>query len=169
VVSSGLSRPDYFDWNSEIKKLVSEYKPNIVIAMFGANDNQNLTDKSGNFVAKYGGQSWADGYSKRVSDMLSVFEENKVVVFWIGLPVMREKWFSEEVANLDSIYADECQKHQNAYFISTWQTLADAEGNYVSYLKDKQGALVTNEISKKIAEVLSQSISMLISGPPFKQ
>lgn len=182
VVSSGLSRPDYFNWNSQAKKLVTKYKPDIVIAMFGANDNQNLTDKSGNFVAKYGEQSWVDEYSNRVSDMLSIFEENKSIVFWVGLPVMREKWFSEKVAKLDSIYDDECQKHQNAYFVSTWQTLADADGNYTAYLKDKQGinklarirdgihltyfggSLVTDEISNRIMEVLNQSFSLSPEG-----
>ena len=179
MVSSGLSRPDYFDWNSQAEKLVSKYKPDIVIAMFGANDNQNLTDKSGNFVAKYGEQSWVDEYSNRVSDMLSIFEENKIIVFWVGLPVMREKWFSEKVAKLDSIYDDECQKRQNAYFVSTWRTLADSDGKYSAYLKNGQGrnelarirdgihltyfggALVTQEISKKISEVLDKKLSLL--------
>ena len=176
VVSSGFSRPDYFDWNSEIRKLVAQYKPNMVIAMFGANDNQNLTNKDGNFIAKYGGQDWKDGYAKRVDDMLNVFKENNAAVFWAGLPIMREKWFSDEVGNLNSIYEAECQKYQNAYFISTWKILANDKGNYTAYLKDKQGknelarirdgihltyfgaALVTEEISKKIEEVLNKSL-----------
>jgi len=180
VVSSGLSRPDYFDWNSEIRKLIFEYKPNIIIVMFGANDNQNLTDKKGNIIAKYGGQDWTSEYAKRVDDILDVLKENNINVFWAGLPIMRDKWFSGCVENLNLIYENECQKYQNAYFISTWRTLADDKGNYSAYLKDKEGknklarirdgihltyfggALVTEEISNKIAEVLNQKLSLLL-------
>ncbi|MCX6722802.1 MAG: DUF459 domain-containing protein [Candidatus Staskawiczbacteria bacterium] len=172
VVSSGLARPDYFDWNSKIKELVVKYKPNIAIVMFGANDNQNLTDEGGNLIVKYGGQAWQEEYAKRVSDMLDVFKENNITVFWVGLPVMRKAIYSQYVENLNLVYQNECQKYQNAYFISTWKTLADNNGNYSAYLKDKQGknelarigdgvhltyfggALVTDEILKKIQEVL---------------
>ena len=174
VVSSGLSRPDYFDWNLEIRKLISEYKPNIVIAMFGANDNQNLADENGDLAVEYGGQEWKNEYAKRVDDILDIFKENNIVVFWVGLPIMRDKWFSNRVENLNLIYENECQKYQNAYFVSTWETLANDKGNYVAYLKDKQGVnelarirdgihltyfggtLVTEEIFKKIKEILDK-------------
>ena len=175
VVSSGLSRPDYFDWDSKIRELISKYKPNIAIVMFGANDNQSLTDANGNIIAKYGGQDWQKRYAKRVSDMLGVFKENNITVFWVGLPVMRNKGFSEDVENLNLIYQNECQQYQNAHFISTWKTLADNKGNYSAYLKDKQGndelarirdgvhltyfggALVTDEILKEMQEVLGSA------------
>jgi hypothetical protein len=174
VVSSGLSRPDYFDWGLEINKLVAEYKPDTIIAMFGANDNQSLTSAKGGLVAKYGTQAWQDGYTARVDDILEVAKENNINVFWVGLPIMRDKWFSANVASLNLIYEAECQKYQNAYFVSTWKTLANDQGNYVAYLKDQKGenelarirdgihltyfggALVTNEILDKVKDILGQ-------------
>jgi len=42
-LSSGLSRPDYFDWDLEGEKLISVHNPDIVVAIFGANDNQKLS------------------------------------------------------------------------------------------------------------------------------
>ncbi|MFA5947758.1 MAG: DUF459 domain-containing protein [Candidatus Gracilibacteria bacterium] len=173
VVSSGLSRPDYFDWNAEIRKLISKYQPDKIIVMFGANDNQNLTGKQGGFVAKYGTQEWQAEYARRVDDILDVSKENNATVFWVGLPIMRTKWFSDEIADINLIYEGECQKYSNAYFVSTWKTLANDNGDYVAYLKDQKGqnelvrikdgihltyyggALVTNEIFKKIGETLN--------------
>lgn len=41
--SSGLARPEFFDWFAEAERLIDEVKPDLVIAMLGANDVQRLT------------------------------------------------------------------------------------------------------------------------------
>lgn len=41
--SSGLARPEFFDWFAESEQLIAEFKPTLVIAMLGANDVQRLT------------------------------------------------------------------------------------------------------------------------------
>jgi len=140
-VSSGLSRPDYFDWPSEARKLVLEQKPNIVIIMLGSNDAQSFTKNSDskNIVLNYGTKEWDSEYAQRVSDFLKIFEENHIFVFWIGLPIMKNENYSEKVRHLNSIYEKEIQDYKNAYFISTWDLFADEKGNYTDYLTDEKG------------------------------
>jgi hypothetical protein len=141
-VSSGLSRPDYFNWNLTLKELISQHKPNVGIVMIGMNDAQALTDPDGKVVVnylKFGKEEWIKEYSKRVSDLLEIFEENNVLVFWIGLPIMRDKAYSDKVKILNQIYEEEVKKYENAYFISTWELLTDEKGNYTSYLLDEKG------------------------------
>ncbi len=41
--SSGLARPEFFDWFAESERLIAEFKPDLVVAMLGANDVQRLT------------------------------------------------------------------------------------------------------------------------------
>jgi len=41
-VSSGLSRPDYFDWPAHLTDEVLPERPEVVVVMFGANDSQGL-------------------------------------------------------------------------------------------------------------------------------
>jgi hypothetical protein len=137
-VSSGLSRPDYFNWNLTAQEVISQFNPNIVIAMFGSNDNQGLITSDGKVIS-YGKEGWNEEYSKRVSNFLEIFEKNNIIVFWIGLPIMKEKNFSERVQNLNSIYETEVKSHKNSYFIPTWSLLADGQGNYTAYLADEKG------------------------------
>lgn len=141
-VSSGLSRPDYFDWNLTLKELIKTYKPNIALVMLGLNDSQAITTPKGKVVVNFiyvGKEKWNKEYAKRVSKFLDIFKENDIIVFWIGLPVMRKKTFSDKVKNLNSIYEKEIKNYENSYFISTWDLFVDKDGNYVSYLVDKKG------------------------------
>jgi hypothetical protein len=90
-------------------------------------------------ILNYGTEAWDKEYTKRVSDFLGIFEENNIFVFWIGFPIMENKTYSDKIKHLNSIYKKEIQNHQGAYFISTWELLADENGNYTDYLPDDEG------------------------------
>jgi hypothetical protein len=171
-VSSGLSRPDYFNWPSGVNSLVQQYKPNIVVTMIGSNDAQSITTVNGGLLVNYGSKNWNEEYAKRVSDFLNIFAENNITVFWIGLPIMRNETYSTRMQNLNLIYATEIKKYENYYFIPTTNLLADKNGNYTAYLPDENGKyrlirqsdgihltyfggqIVIEEIIKKMKETL---------------
>lgn len=138
-VSSGLSRPDYFNWELKTIELISQYNPNIVIVMLSSNDAQSILTPDGILIANYGDPNWNQEYAKRVSNLLDIFEKNNITVFWVGYPVMRSQIFSDKIRNLNLIYKEESQKRANVYFFSTWELLADENGNYIASLPDKQG------------------------------
>lgn len=171
-VSSGLSRPDYFNWEIKTIELISQYNPNIAIIMLSSNDAQSITTPQGIPVTYYGRENWNQEYGKRVLSLLNIFEENKITVFWIGFPIMKNEIFSNKIKNLNSIYEKEVQKRENAYFFSTWELLADANGNYLTSLPDERGihqalrlvdgihltyfggSLIVREFIKKIGEII---------------
>ena len=138
-VSSGLSRPDFFDWNSKAGELIGLYKPNTAVIMFGTNDAQAMTSISGGGSIKYGTDEWNKEYAARISKLLDIFEENNIVVFWVGLPIMKEPGYSERIRNLDGIFRSEVEKRQNAYYIPTWEMFSDKDGNYTAFLPDENG------------------------------
>lgn len=138
-VSSGLSRPDYFNWETKTIELISQYNPNVSVIMLSSNDAQSIITPNGALVANYGEANWNSEYSKRVSSMLDIFEENDIAVFWLGFPIMKNKTFSDRIKNLNSIYEKGCQKKEKAFFLSSWEALTDENGNYTAYLPDKQG------------------------------
>ncbi|HSP29738.1 MAG TPA: hypothetical protein VLN74_14390, partial [Ilumatobacteraceae bacterium] len=49
-VSSGLARPDFFDWPAEIDRKLPEVNPDNVVATFGGNDAQGLAVANGEFI-----------------------------------------------------------------------------------------------------------------------
>ena len=50
-VSSGLARPDYFNWPAELAHQVAALNPQIVVLMLGSNDNQPLLAPDGHTYA----------------------------------------------------------------------------------------------------------------------
>lgn len=138
-VSSGLSRPDYFNWEIKITELITQYHPNIAIVILSSNDAQSILTSNRVLVANYGDSNWNYEYSKRVSVLLDIFEKNNIIVFWIGFPIMKNQTFANRIKNLNSIYEEEAKKRENAYFFSTWELFADENGNYIASLPDEQG------------------------------
>jgi hypothetical protein len=138
VVSSGLSRRDYFDWYKKAEELINEFSPNIVIVIIGSNDAQTITGPDGKKVASYGDENWNEQYKIRVSELLKIFKEREIVIFWIGLPIMKEERYSSRIKNINNIYEEQCSKN-NAYFFPTWNIFADEQGRYKPFLKDENG------------------------------
>lgn len=143
-VSSGLSRPDYFDWPATARNLIAEQQPNVVVIMLGSNDAQSLTKNldGKNSVLNYGTKEWDNEYGQRVLDFLEIFKENRITVFWVGLPIMRNNTYSEKMRHLNSIYEKGVKNFTNAYFISIWDLFADENGNYTDYLVDEKGKYI---------------------------
>jgi len=137
-VSSGLSVPSYFNWYTTAETLINQYNPNVAVVMFGANDGQGITSSAGKII-QYGQPGWNEEYAKKVGYFINILEKNNITIFWVGLPIMKDARFSAKVANLNSIYEAEAKNHENVYFISTWDSLADENGKYTSYLKDASG------------------------------
>ena len=138
-VSSGLSRPDYYDWLSEAKKLVSLYDFNAAVIMIGSNDAQSLTSSKGKYIVSYGAESWNNQYSQRVSSLLDIFKQKDMVVFWAGFPIMKSKGYAGKIKNLNSIYQSNCKACENAYYIPLWDLFADSDKKYTAYLPDENG------------------------------
>lgn len=139
IYSTGLSRPDYFDWNKQIKELIEAHSANVVIVLFGANDAQDLKTVGGKTITHYGDKNWNEEYGKKVSAFLDIFAENKITVFWIGNPIARDDYYLKRMANLNYVFQNECSKYKNCYFISTWDVLKDSKGKYSAYLPDATG------------------------------
>ncbi len=140
IYSTGFSRPDYFDWYKELDRLIVENQPNVAFAMFGANDGQDQTglDKK---IIHYGDPGWNEEYEKRVSLFLQILKDNRIFVFWIGMPIARDKYYSDKMANLNSIYTGSCHQSKNCLYLNTWTLLANDEGKYSAYLPDSEGKL----------------------------
>ncbi len=138
VYSTGFSRPDYFNWEEEINKLILEKRPNVAFVMFGANDGQDQTslDKK---VIHYGDKEWNPEYGRRVARFLKILEDNNIFAFWVGNPIARDKYYADKMANLNSVYQSVCQQYLNCLYLDTWGVLATLEGKYSAYLPDENG------------------------------
>lgn len=139
--SSGLTRPDYFDWPARLRAVVTARPgPEVVVVMFGGNDIQPILTPGG--PAGIGTAAWKREYRARVAATMRALTKAGVDVYWIGQPVMRSATFSTRMDVANEIYASEAARHPGVTFVDARPVFADAAGGYATFLPDASGRLV---------------------------
>lgn len=134
--SSGMARPDFFNWTKEANALVKERKPDATLLMFGGNDVQGLYMGKGEWI-RWGEAGWNEEYARRVNALADIFAPDEQQLFWVGLPIMRPEKFRNRCKLVNTIFRAEMALRRNALFIDTWDLLTDDEGNYVDKMMVK--------------------------------
>jgi uncharacterized protein len=140
VISSGLSRPDFYDWPGNLRKILGAAKPDVAVMMFGANDAQGVEYKGK--VLDYGTPAWVKLYHERVGEAMDIALENGARVYWVGQPISRLTDYNPRLQLMNKVYEEEAAKRENVVFMSTWDLFKDSKGNYNDYLKNDSGDIV---------------------------
>lgn len=133
-ISSGLARPDYYDWNSKIKELLADFKPDLVVAQWGGNDCQSLSDASGKVVANYDTPAWDAEYTRRIEAMVELIHSNNANVVLIGMPYMKSRNFSHRIERLNHLTQAAAEK-SGAVYLPMWDMTRDSNGNLRTSIK----------------------------------
>ena len=141
--STGLARPDFFDWPAEAARLVAAEHPQVCVTMFGGNDAQGLwmgreKGPNGRRVdrwIRWQEPGWSEEYARRVGRMYDALASEGATVFWIGMPVMGREKLHARMRRLNTIYRAEMALRRRAYFLDVWDVLAAPDGSYTSRLK----------------------------------
>lgn len=135
-VSTGLARPDVFNWFAHIKSETARLNPQVVVLTFGANDDQSLVGgPGGKTVGPFGSEAWKTEYRRRVGGLMDQVTAEGRRVVWTGVPVVRNDERAARYAEMNAIYKDEAAKRPDqVYFLDTWPLLTDASGAYADDL-----------------------------------
>jgi hypothetical protein len=136
-ISSGLSRPDYFDWPQRLIDQLVDYDPDATAVLFGANDGQNIMFQGK--VLEVGSKAWQEAYQKRVGRAMRILTRGGRRVFWVGNPIMRNPGYRDRIAMMDHIYEAEAARHPGVTFVNSWHLMANEKGSYSEYLRDADG------------------------------
>jgi uncharacterized protein len=142
-VSSGLSRPDYFDWPAELANVVAAANgPEVMVVIFGGNDAQPLQLADGK-VYDVTDQPWQDEYRRRVGATMDLLGAAGRKVIWVGPPNAKSATFTTRLAVLSQIYSEEAAKRPDTIaFLDSRILFSDAKGGYTAYLPDASGKQV---------------------------
>jgi hypothetical protein len=127
--STGLCRPDYFDWPKKLKELKTEFKPDLIIAQWGENDCQGMGNLDGSFHSKFGTDEWDKEYARRVTELVKYMETDGGHSAMIGIPIMRSKKMSQQVERLNGV-TKKATEASGGLYVDTWKITADGEGKY---------------------------------------
>lgn len=136
-ISTGLTRPDYFNWPLHLQDDVLPTDPEVVVAIFGANDAQPVEIDGKPFKVRT--PQWQAEYRRRVGRTMDQLAGNGRLVIWVGMPNMRKAEFSERMQILDEIFSSEAAERPWVRFLDTRPILAPEGAGYGDYLDDQGG------------------------------
>jgi hypothetical protein len=139
-ISTGLSRPDYYDWPAHLERDMAAEDPRVVILLLGANDDQPLRTPGGS-VADFGTPQWTAEYGRRVGAVMDRLRREGRTVVWVGLPVMRAPDFARRMSIIDDVDRRQAQRRPGVLYVDSRPLFSDARGVYAAYLPDESGAL----------------------------
>ncbi len=134
-ISTGLTRPDYFDWPAAIDTVVEQSPPDVMVVVFGTNDPQPIQTAAGTF--SFGTPEWDAEYRARIDSVMSTASGPHKLV-WVGLPVVRRDSLEPKLEVLDQMYAQEAAKYPDVSYVDT-HTMFSPDGTYDAYLTRPDG------------------------------
>jgi hypothetical protein len=139
-VSSGLARPDFFNWEREMAALAASSRPDTVLVMIATNDNQTLTRPDGRKLA-FGRSGWNEEYARRVRRLVELARQGNpdARIYWVGAPVMADPGLNADVAAINAVIARQLAALPGCRFVDVSRTLADAAGRYAPALPSPAG------------------------------
>lgn len=142
--STGLCRPEYFNWPKNFSMVADETQPDIAIFYIGANDAMPIKVEKGSVYA--GNANWAPAYRNKVNEMLDLADSRHITSLWLGLPVMGDKY--AQLLHETTMAAKEAVQKRGVPFLDVEPILADEEGGFQFYglnIEGKKERLRTND------------------------
>ncbi len=133
-ISTGLARPDYFNWPAAMREIADRFRPDLVIVMLGENDNQALRTPGGDMATDIGTFDWPQAYEERVADFMRIATSKGARVVWVGLPVVRDTGRRELVRKQNDLFEQATHEVKDVAFLDTWKLYSTPDGGYTAYI-----------------------------------
>jgi len=166
--STGLTRPDYFNWPAELASDLKATQPEVVVVMIGANDAQDFL---GPPDVPYTSPQWNVLYAQRAAQFMQVAQSGGATVIWIGMPPMQNPGLDAQMSDIDAVDQREAALQKPPVdFVSTWTLLGTPQGTYTAFVTNAAGQVVeTREpdgthLTPAGGEVVSQKVIAALQG-----
>ncbi len=175
-VSSGLARPDYFDWPAHLRTIVPTVDPDIVVVTFGGNDSQGLSIADGTFIAQSptgteADAEWRAEYGRRVGEVMDLLRADGRTLVWVGIPNDDNDEVTTRLRVQDEVVREEVAKRPDVRFVDTWKRFAGLEGGWAEFVvdpRDGQGKDVRADdgfhLNVDGAEILALDIAEVVKA-----
>jgi hypothetical protein len=144
-ISTGLARPDYFDWPTAMSQVVDNFRPDLVVVMLGENDNQALRTPGGREETPVGTFGWPAAYEERVREFMELITARGSRLVWVGLPVVRDEGRWGIVERQNGIFEHAANDVRNVAFLDTWELFSAPDGGYTAYYRSEGGVRLIRE------------------------
>jgi uncharacterized protein len=138
-VSSGLARPDFFDWPAELAATLPDADADIIVATFGGNDSQGLAIADGSFIVSdpvNDKAEWTAEYQRRVGGVMDLMLETGATVIWVGIPNDDSPDVTARLQVQDQAVRAAAAERPAVIFVDTWKRFSGRDGGWAEFVVD---------------------------------
>ncbi len=126
-ISTGLARPDYFNWPAELVAILDKSDPEAVVLFMGANDHQDMADVDGNRIVR-DTPEWEAEWSRRLEVTLDLLRAPGRQVFWVTQPPMRDADLNAAVSRMNELAAAVIDARDFVTAVDIWPMFGGERG-----------------------------------------
>jgi hypothetical protein len=131
-----MTRADFPRWQQDLAGELGAEAVDVAVLMFGLNDQTGIRDENRRgYLFKTEG--WKQLYQARIETLVRDLAQRKVVVVWLGLPVMRSADLNAGARWINAVL-EEKLKALGVIYVPLERDFASPEGEFVPYLEDAQ-------------------------------
>ncbi len=138
-ISSGLVRPDFYDWPGALADDVADHDPEVVVVFLGANDGQGIVLPDGTAVQTVADPRWAVEYQRRVGALMDSLRADGRMVVWVGQPPMRGAEFDGILKHVNAAYVAEAASRPWVTYVDPATVVGGPGGAYADVVADPAG------------------------------
>ncbi len=146
-VSSGLSRPDFYDWPAHFNEILPQVNPDIVVVTFGGNDAQGLSVADGTFIHNQPNgdaehdAAWREEYGRRVGVTMDQLLAGGRTIVWVGIPNDDNPEVTARMQVQDEVVKAEAAKRPKVIMIDTGARFSGRNGGWAEFVIDPRDGI----------------------------
>lgn len=173
---SGLSRPEYYDWNGALPKILASNKIDIAIVMLGSNDAQPIRDGAMRYA--FDTKEWRAAYVKQVDELMASLKAAGAAVYWMEMPPMQAEQYDASMKAVAAVHKERAEA-AGIRFVETRSELLD-NGKYSEMGFDETGEFVklrsrdgvhfvkegNNKLASLVMAAINKDIEVAVAAAP---
>ncbi|WP_273719981.1 MULTISPECIES: SGNH family hydrolase [unclassified Bartonella] len=170
VPASGLVRTDHISWKNNISERIDKNKPDAIVMVIGANDNQPITTSYGIFNTVQ--TEWLNIYKQKISEIVESLHSSGKPWIWMGQPAFGNDTLTQKMKIFNALYKQKTEQ-AGGYFIDIWSGFTDEQGQFSFSSYDTDGKVVrlrtpnginfTTAGKRKLASYLEKQLENILS------
>ncbi len=133
-VSSGLTRPDFYNWPERLKSDMTKIRPDVVVVTFGGNDAQDIVIGGRSYEVDT--PEWQAEYGRRVGAVMDFLASEGRTLIWVGIPNAESDDFRSRLQILEQVTRAEAAKRPKVVYVPVWDLFVGPSGGYAAYKVD---------------------------------
>jgi hypothetical protein len=160
--STGLTRPQKFDWVEELRRIGESFKPQLFVMSLGLNDRQSVVENGK--VTLETTPEYPAKYKERVTAALKSAAGANASLLWVGLAAMREAAADRDAREKNKLFSEAISELANSRieYVEPWKLSPSGDDKFASFGPDAKGKMI--QIRASDGEHFTSAGDMLVAA-----